>query len=250
MSVVMLAVEGRARRWGMVILLAAVSFVFGPVLKPVIWTHNAIEVLPWVCLLFGWLLWRVGTWAASLYRSLRSPPHDLRAAGWLVLTSIGIMVIVLLWPAHGDPVERWIDRDNLAAMAAFLAENTPADAVVVAPAIISFAADRRDVVAYLEIDGAMTELERAVAAEGWRGALAKSRQRRQMRMVPAVDESIHQSMPAILGAIRTGRAAAVHNCDRTVGWSGGVELMARPLVVGGYQRAMVWEQCVTWLPPQ
>lgn len=247
-SVVMLTIEGRARQWGLVIVLAVVSLVFGPVLKPVIWSHNAIEVLPWACLLCGWLLLEIGKWLASLLKSLRSPPYHLRAVSRLALTSIGMLGVVSLWPAHIEPLNRWIDRDSLNSMATFLAQNTPPGAVVVAPAIISFAADRRDVVPYLEIDGAMTDLERTVAAEGWRGALAKSKHRRSMRMAPAVDESIHQSMPAVLNAIRTGRVAAVHNCERTVGWSSGVELLPRPLVIGGYQQAKVWEQCVTWLP--
>ncbi len=242
-----LLVSGQLRRWSLVAALAVATFVLGPVLKPVVWSHNAVEILPWASLLVGWLVVETVQRVRNVARGgLDRAAERTATVALLALVATAVVVAALL-PAETGREDRWLARAELAAMAVELAAVQPPAAPVVAPAIVSYAADRRDVVPYPEIDGAMREIADRVRGRGLDAVREIVADRRRRRMSPAVDDSLRASMPTVLAAISNGSAAGVLNCELAADWAGGIRLSEAFLAASGLHPVQRWSQCVLWV---
>lgn len=232
----LLVLDGRVQRWRLVIAMAVATFVFGPVLKPVVWAHNAIEILPWVSLIAAYPLLR-------LLRGLSRPRALIGPLLWIAAT----LAASWAWP-QVTLRDRSVDRSLVADMAAKVRRTATGDRPIVAPSIVALAANRHNVVPYPEIHGAMMTIEARIAAEGWRAVAPMARERRRLHMSEAVDASMRRAMTPVIHSIRNGGVALVHNCTSSASWAGHVELFPALLVSSGYHPVETWPECVTWVP--
>ena len=147
--------------------------------NPTYWAHTGIELLPWLSLAAGFL-------AAGVVRALRRPASRAEAAGrvrparaWAcAAAAAGLLIFVapirnLNWEAGDGSTYGfgYRDRGEIEAAAAFVHAHTGPQALVAAPPIIAFAADRRELVPYQKIAGTIDALTEAVRRRGYIAAL-------------------------------------------------------------------------------
>ncbi len=208
----------RTRAWRGPLLQLGADFVVLVLFNPTYWAHTGIELLPWLSLAAGFLV-------AGVVRALRRPASRAEAAGriqsarvWAcAAAAAGLLIFVapirnLNWEAGDGSTYGfgYRDRSEIEATAAFVRARTGPQALVAAPPIIAFAADRRELVPYPEIAGTIDALTEAVRRRGYIAAL-RDPDLRGGAFWDTVDASRERIAPQIASAVKDRRVAAVVN---------------------------------------
>jgi hypothetical protein len=246
----------RTRAWAGPLLQLAIGFVVLVLVNPTYWAHTGIELLPWLSLGAGFLV-------ASVLRNLRRPAvrgrTDARvpamktfacAAAAAALLVFAVPVHNLNWDAGDGSVDGfgYRDRREVDAAAAYIRAHTDAQALVATPPIIAFAADRRELVPYPEIAGAVDELTDAVRRRGYVAAL-RDPDLRHGTFWDSVEASRARIAPQFVEALKQRRLAAfVHDSPDDLMPVLFVRVPQAALEANGYQLASAFAHYDVWLP--
>lgn len=240
--------QRRVRDWLLPLTLLAAGFVFLVALNPTYWAHTGIELLPWLALLGGWLV-------AATIRSLARRQQHRAAAVACAIVAAALLVYVapirnLNWQAGDGAVYGfgYRDRAEIATMAAFVRAHAAPDALVAAPPIIAFAANRREVVPYAEVAGDVDEIANLIRTRGYLAALTDPSLRGRS-FWDSVEASRDRMAPALADAVRSHRAAVVIDDSPD-------DLLPLPLVnlpppaleAAGYDLSSVSTHYEAWIP--
>jgi hypothetical protein len=148
-----------------------ISCVLGPltlfyeVLSPTAWGHNYLDPLPWIALVGGvGIVWLIGEW---------------RRLSWKAGAGTALIVVSLIWiaPFNNENASRgsgygfgFVERSEVAEVAAALGRATAPGDEVVAPSFIAFEANRIQRLRFPENYGVMREGERLYRSVGFREA--------------------------------------------------------------------------------
>jgi hypothetical protein len=140
---------------GLVLILVAFNYAFFGLLSPTSWGHNYLDFLPYVAIVAAIGLDRI--WTA--YRT-----SEWRITG----ASLGLIAVSLLWltPLVNENWMRggvygfgYIDRAEVDALSEALRRISAPDDEVIAPSVICFEANRRQLIRYPETYGVYREAE-------------------------------------------------------------------------------------------
>ena len=246
----------RAAAWAGPLLQLACGFVLLVLFNPAYWAHTGIELLPWLSLCAGWLV-------ASVVRAVRQPAARQSTAVrvsparvYACAIAAGALLIFfapvrnLNWEAGDGSIYGfgYRDRRDIAAAAAYLDAHTDAQALVAAPPIIAFAADRRELVPYPEIAGTVDALTDAVRRRGYLAAL-RDPDLRHASFWESVDASRERIAPQIAAALKDHRLAAlVNDSPDDLMPIQFVDVPQAALEADGYQLESAFAHYDVWLP--
>lgn len=203
-------VERRVSRglW-MVLLLVAFNYLFFGWLSPTAWGHNYLDFLPYIAIVAALGLER---WFSAINAALRGrKAGDVRWAGGgaaLILVSI-----IFLTPLVNESWLRgsvygfgFIPREELSALSEGLRRASAPDAEVIAPALLCFEANRRELIRYPETYGVYREAEAEFRKDGF----FKTRERLgRADFFDLIDRTAHYWVEPINQAIANGKVGAI-----------------------------------------
>ncbi len=245
LGIVAVGLRRQWRRWTPILVLGAFSFLFVAVLKPIVWAHNNLELLPWLALATGFL---VDSADRSITRRLRGRAGS-KFVGAASMTLIGLAV----WFGNNltgieEPgVQRLISREEIGIMAAVLRSSTAPDDLVFVPSIVAFEADRKELIPSIEIAGWVKDLTEDCRGRSLGDVLEIVDLWRHRPYFDVVDRSILSSVKLAESAIRGHRVAAVFSVvpGRPSPISN-ILLAPRFLFESGYVPAVTTEHYVLW----
>jgi hypothetical protein len=241
----------RAAVWAGPLLQLACGFVLLVLFNPTYWAHTGIELLPWLSLCAGWLV-------ASIVRAVRRQPgarvSPVKAYACAIAAAALLIFFApvrnLNWEAGDGSTYGfgYRDRRDIDAVAAYIDAHTDAQALIAAPPIIAFAADRRELVPYPEIAGTIDELTDAVRRRGYLAAL-RDPDLRHGSFWDSVEASRERIAPQIAGALTDRRLAAlVNDSPDDLMPIQFVDVPQAALEADGYQLESAFAHYDVWLP--
>jgi len=195
----------------LVLAMALAEYAFYGLLSPTAWGHNYIEALPYIAIIAGVGLDSI---VAQLGDVVRGERPSRTARSWLAL-GVGFIAASLLWFA---PLvnENWIrasvygfgflPRAELRTLAESIRRTSPAGRDVIAPAFLSFEANRAALIRYPETYGVYREARAGYERDGFWAARERLGRADFFSLVATT--SSHWSAP-ISDAIAAGAVSAV-----------------------------------------
>ncbi len=196
----------------LVLAIVAAEYLFFGILSPTSWGHNYLEPLPFITIVGGISVdWMIGQ---ALIASGRTGNADSRE--WTRLAGCGVFILVsLLWIAPLEN-ENWmqdsvygfgfVSRDEVARIGAALHDASRPDEEVLAPAFISFQANRRELIRFPETYGVWREAELEYQRDGFAKARAHLGSENFFRLI---GETAHFWRDPIIKSIQDGKLSAV-----------------------------------------
>jgi Dolichyl-phosphate-mannose-protein mannosyltransferase len=199
---------------GIVLVLAMVAaeYLFFGILSPTSWGHNYLEALPFITILGGigvdWMI------AQAIIAAGQTQVPDRQS--WMPLAGCGVFILIsILWIAPLEN-ENWmqdsvygfgfVSREEVARIGAALHDASRPDEEVLAPAFISFQANRRELIRFPETYGVLREAELEYQRDGFAAARAHLGQKNFFRLIA---ETAHFWRDPIIKSIQDGKLNAI-----------------------------------------
>jgi hypothetical protein len=194
---------------GMILILAMVAaeYLFFGILSPTAWGHNYLEALPFITIIGGigvdWMIAQV-TLASKDSHAWR------RLAGCTVFIFISILWIAPIenenWMQGSVYGFGFVSREEVARIGAALHDASRPEEEVLAPAFISFQANRRELIRFPETYGVLREAELEYARDGFAAARARLGHENFFQLIA---ETSHYWRDPILKSIQDGKLNAI-----------------------------------------
>ena len=193
-----------------VFAIVAAEYLFFGILSPTAWAHNYLEALPFITIVGGiGVDWMIGQALALSGRTRNSE-------GWIPLAGCALFFLIsILWIAPLEN-ENWLQgsvygfgfvpREEVARIGAALHDATRPDDDVLAPAFISFEANRRELIRFPETYGVLREAEEEYQRGGFLKARAHLGQENFFRLIA---ETAHFWRDPIIKSIQDGKLNAI-----------------------------------------
>jgi hypothetical protein len=198
---------------GIILILAMVAaeYLFFGILSPTSWAHNYLEALAFITIMGGigvdWMI------AQAFAASKDSPKGSQR---WLPLAGCGVFILIsILWIAPLEN-ENWmqgsvygfgfVPREEVSRLGAALHDASRPDEEVLAPAFISFQANRRELIRFPETYGVLREAEQEFHRDGFAAARAHLGQENFFQLI---GETAHFWRDPIMQSIQDGKLNAI-----------------------------------------
>jgi hypothetical protein len=217
-----MTLTGRLRVWSLPLAMLACPVLMYVVLNVTYWSHNGIELLPWLSLVGGAALADIGPLLAGR-RSGSVTARGVVSTGATRAHAVAAAITAVLLLAFVIPIRNlnwgvdsvhgfgYRDRREIAELAEVVrSHSAPSDPIAVPP-IIAFEANRLELVTYPELAGMLRALEEETARVGyWPILMGRSRLRGQ-DFWDAVAESRRLWLPQLADAISSRRTPVVIN---------------------------------------
>ncbi len=235
------------RALALVIAIAAAQYAFFGVLSPTAWAHNYLEAIPFIAIIAGLGAARIITAAARLIAAQRQDRADWR---WLVGGGV-LIVVSLAWLTplinqnwlHGSVYGfGFIERAEVAELAAAIDRSSAAGQEIIAPSFLCFEANRIELIRFPETYGVYRNAQEAVAREGF---IAARRELGGQDFFGLIAETAHFWTGRIRAAIAARRVPVVIS-DSPVQMLPLVEIPPDFLAANGYRPILRTAHFTLW----
>ncbi len=196
----------------LVLAMVAAEYLFFGVLSPTSWGHNFLEPLPFIAIIGG-----IGVdWMIGQAQMASGRTRDADSQAWIRLAGCALFILIsLLWIAPLEN-ENWlrgsvygfgfVPRDEVSRIGAALHDASRSDEDVLAPAFISFQANRRELIRFPETYGVWREAELEYQRDGFTAARAHLGHEDFFRLI---GETAHFWRDPIIKSIQDGKLNAI-----------------------------------------
>ncbi len=242
-------VVGRRMGRGLVLILAIVAaeYVFYAVLSPTAWGHNFLEMLPFVAIVAGIGALRL---IAAIHHLITASEHQ--RSEWIALVGGAALIVFCLvavtplinqdW-LHGSAYGfGFIPKAEIVQLAAAIRNFSSPDDSVIAPAFLSFEANRRELIRYPETYGVYREAKAEYERDGFFAARRRLGSEDFFRLI---EETAHFWTDEMRAAIVAGKVPVVVN-DSPIQMLPLVSIPGEFLAANGYQTVLETDHYRVW----
>ena len=234
---------------GMILVLAIVAaeYVFYGVLSPTAWGHNFLEMLPFVAIVAGIGATRLMT---AIHHLITASDHQ--RSEWIALVGgAALIALSLVWATplinqnwlHGSVYGfGFVSKAEIAQLAAAIRNFSRPGDDVIAPAFLSFEANRRELIRYPETYGVYREAKTEYQRDGFWAARRRMGHEDFFRLIATTAHFWTDEMRA---AIIAGKVPVVIN-DSPVQLLPLVSIPDEFLAANGYRAVLETDHYRVW----